>query len=414
MKPLIKSWMMSATCWLTGSLSALAGLSVGHLRTEHLENPEGIDTPAPRLSWQIEATGTNVHQAACQILVASSAAKLAADQGDLWDSGKRSGDASVLVPYQGLPLTSDAPCYWKVRVWDAAGHASPWSPNAFWSMGCLEASAWGNAQWIGQDGVDTTNYLTNTSWIWSADPTAETNYFRRVITLPADKKIRRALFEYTGDNECRGWIDQFDLGARNNPKTVKWNNITTRLEPGQTYVFGLTGRHAAKSDTPAAVVAKLTIEFTDGETWIIPTDARWKVSAQPAASWNTAAYNDQGWPAAQALGPVEMAPWGRPRSAESRRQPARYLRKEFAVEKKIARATVSFCGLGLSELYLNGQKVGDAVLSPAFSQYDKRAYYVTYDVTSRLTAGTNALGIILGNGRFYADRSKTYAGTVNF
>ena len=67
--------------------------------------------------------------------------------------------------------------------------------------------------------------------------------------------------------------------------------------------------------------------------------------------------------------------------------PARYLRKEFSVEKKIARATVSFSGLGLSELYVNGEKIGDHVLSPAFAQYNKRDFYVTYDVTKDLQRG---------------------------
>ena len=65
------------------------------------------------------------------------------------------------------------------------------------------------------------------------------------------------------------------------------------------------------------------------------------------------------WVAAKVLGPVGMQPWGNVRISESRRQPARWLRKEFTVEKKIKRATVSFSGLGWSELYLNGGKVGD-------------------------------------------------------
>ena len=89
----------------------------------------------------------------------------------------------------------------------------------------------------------------------------ETNYFRRVVTIPAGRKIRRAIFEYTGDNECRGWIDQFDLGARNNFNTVKWNDITTRLEPGKTYLFGLTGRNEGTEPNPAGVTGKLTVEF---------------------------------------------------------------------------------------------------------------------------------------------------------
>jgi alpha-L-rhamnosidase len=399
--------------WLALAFSSQASLTVDQLRCEQLMNPEGIDTPAPRLSWQLQSGERNVSQAALQVLVASSEKLLAADTGDLWDSGRQASPQSVLVAYAGKPLKSRQACFWKVRVWDVHGQASAWSKPAAWSMGILSPDEW-HAQWIGQDGQDTTNYLSGTSWIWSGDAASQTNYFRRVVTLPAGRQIKRALFEYTGDSECRGWLNQFDLGARNNFKTVKWNNITTRLEPGQTYVFGYTGRHLPESKNPAAIIGKITIEFTSGEPLIIPTDDHWKVSTTAPTGWLTASFDDSHWDTPKILGPAEIAPWTNPRTAESRRQPARYLRKEFAVEKKISRATVSFCGLGLSELYLNGKKVGDAVLSPAFAQYDRREYYVTHDVTRQLQPGTNALGVILGNGRFYADRSKAYASTVSF
>ena len=61
-------------------------------------------------------------------------------------------------------------------------------------------------------------------------------------------------------------------------------------------------------------------------------------------------------------------------------------------------ARVYICGLGYYELHLNGEKVGDHVLDPAFTRYDRRALYVTYDVTRQLQKGPNALGVILGNG----------------
>ena len=387
-----------------------AGLSVGELRCEHLDNPQGIDTTQPRLSWILDSTEHNLKQSAYQVLVASSQDNLAHDNGDLWDSDKVESDESILV---GHPLTSREACFWKVRVWDTNGAASKWSKPALWTMGILNSNDW-HAKWIGLDGEDTTDSLSNTLWIWSDDANAPTNYFRRVVTLPANRAIKRAIFEYTGDNECRGWIGEFDLGARNNFKTVKWNDITTRLEPGKTYVFGLTGSHGEKGKNPAGIIGKLTIEFADGKTRIIPTDEKWKVSSSADANWNSTDFNDSKWSTPKVLGPAGMEPWGETRTAESRRQPARYLRKEFAEDKIISHATVSFCGLGLSELYVNGKKVGDAVLSPAFAQYDKREYYVTYDVTKDLRHGANVLGVILGNGRFYADRSKVYAGTVNF
>ena len=83
---------------------------------------------------------------------------------------------------------------------------------------------------------------------------------------------------------------------------------------------------------------------------------------------------------------------------------ARMLRKEFESNKKIKRATAYICGLGLFELYFNGQKIGDQVQVPALSEYPKRSYYMTFEVTKDLIDGENAIGVILGNGRFFAPR----------
>ena len=92
---------------------------------------------------------------------------------------------------------------------------------------------------------------------------------------------------------------------------------------------------------------------------------------------------------------------------ESRRLPARYLRREFAVTKKVTRATAYICGLGFFDLFLNGAKVSQDVMDPALSDYAKADYFVTFDVTDRLRHGANAIGVILGNGRFYAPRRET-------
>jgi alpha-L-rhamnosidase len=398
--------------------SAVFAATVADLRCESLKNPQGIDAAQPRLSWVLDSTGRGQLQTAYEILVASSAKNLSTDNGDLWDSGKIPSGESIQIPYAGKPLASRAQCFWKVRVWDKDGKIFESKP-AFWTMGILTPADWHDAKWIGLDGVDVTDYLANTSWIWFPSTNAEdsavpaTNYFRRVVTIPAGRIVKSAQFQYTGDSECRGWIDNFDLGARNNFHTVKFNDITTRLESGRTYVFGLTG-YNFHTNANAGVVGLLEIQFTEGKPLIIPTDESWKVSDKEIPGWLETNFDDSNWVAAKKIGPVGTEPWGDVRSAESRVLPARYLRKEFSIEKKIKRATVSFCGLGLSELYLNGEKVGDHVLSPAFAQYNKREFYVTYDVTKNLRRGENALGVILGNGRFYADRSKVYAGTVDF
>jgi alpha-L-rhamnosidase len=102
-------------------------------------------------------------------------------------------------------------------------------------------------------------------------------------------------------------------------------------------------------------------------------------------------------------------PVGGDDTTEFTRLSARYLRKEFQVGKEIQTATAYICGLGLYELSVNGMKVGNEVLVPAQTQFNKRILYNTYDVTGRLTKGANALGVILGNGRYFTMRKSNMA-----
>lgn len=78
--------------------------------------------------------------------------------------------------------------------------------------------------------------------------------------------------------------------------------------------------------------------------------------------------------------------------------PAVYMRKEFNVHRKVRRATACVCGLGMFEMYINGVRVGDHQLEPAYTDYQKRVLYVVHDVTSALRHGGNAVGVVLGNG----------------
>ncbi|TFG15373.1 MAG: alpha-L-rhamnosidase [Promethearchaeota archaeon] len=76
-----------------------------------------------------------------------------------------------------------------------------------------------------------------------------------------------------------------------------------------------------------------------------------------------------------------------------------YVRKEFSLDKKIKYARLYICGLGCYEVLINGNKVGDRILDPAWTDYKKIALYSTYDVSDSLRE-KNAIGVILGNSRF--------------
>ena len=84
---------------------------------------------------------------------------------------------------------------------------------------------------------------------------------------------------------------------------------------------------------------------------------------------------------------------------------ARYLRKDFNLGNAIEKATLYISGLGLYEAYLNGHRIGTQELSPGPTDYNVSVKYNTFDVTSLLQSGQNAIGVILGNGRYVAMRN---------
>jgi alpha-L-rhamnosidase len=114
------------------------------------------------------------------------------------------------------------------------------------------------------------------------------------------------------------------------------------------------------------------------------------------------------------LDSIEVGAWSRSRlvdgcvkpdrgDPEVLPQPATMLRKEFSLSEPIKRATVYVTGLGLYELSINGQRVGDHLLAPEWTRYPNRLQYQTYDVTKLLREGKNALGAVLQEG-WYAGR----------
>lgn len=90
---------------------------------------------------------------------------------------------------------------------------------------------------------------------------------------------------------------------------------------------------------------------------------------------------------------------------EKTRLAARYLRKEFKNEKKATKATLYISGLGLYEAFINGKRIGDQVLAPTPTDYSKSVKYNLFDITDLLAQGDNAIGVILGNGRFFNMRT---------
>jgi alpha-L-rhamnosidase len=79
-------------------------------------------------------------------------------------------------------------------------------------------------------------------------------------------------------------------------------------------------------------------------------------------------------------------------------QPAQYFRKAFSLDKEIKSARLYITCHGLYQAFINGRRVGDQVLTPGWTSYNKRLQYQVYDVTDLLQPGDQAIGILLGDG----------------
>lgn len=85
-----------------------------------------------------------------------------------------------------------------------------------------------------------------------------------------------------------------------------------------------------------------------------------------------------------------------------------WVSKTVRLKRNIAKATLNICGLGQYEFYVDGRKINDDLLAPAWSDYRKTLFYNTFDITDRLSANkTNTLECLLGNG-FYHERGLRY------
>ncbi len=302
------------------SAQAVAKTAVGEadLRCEYTHNPLGIDTPKPHLSWKMQSDVPGQKQTAYRILVASSQAKLDKDVGDLWDSGKIPTDQSLYIAYSGKPLQSKMECYWKVKVWDKDGKATPWSETAQWVMGYLSPDDW------------------TAKWIQAPDP-----------IMP-------------------------------NPEHIRINKATYRDDKGKTSIDVTQRIKKMVAQKQKIVVYPKTFEQArETGKYVLDLD-----------------YDLKGQPIHLVVKPNRMVDF----SGESKLgKAAPHFRKEFDLSAVPETAHITVNAAAFFEVYVNGQKIGKDVLTPAQSRKDKRTFSVTYDVQPYLKKGANCIGLWIGH-----------------
>jgi alpha-L-rhamnosidase len=234
-----------------------------------VRNPLAIDRDATRFTWRSVDAGRGETQTAYQILVASSAGRVAAGKVDRWDSGKVDSDKSASVEYAGTALPPATRFWWKVRIWDQTGKPSPYSASAFFDTGLAQN------EWIAR-------------FIW--DGTTKLNdfaYFRK--TFSVTHKPNLAKVYVTAHNDyllyCNGQL----LGrgpARCDPYCYGQYNaydVTKLLKTGSNVLAAVAHWQGNWNDSGVnakpAFLLEARLDYPGGSSSTIGTDESWRVLA---------------------------------------------------------------------------------------------------------------------------------------
>ena len=319
-------------CGKSSQAPASGGLRLAGLRCEALDDPLGIDTLRPRLSWVLEATGGALairgqRQTAYRVLVASAPEFLAEERGDIWDSGRVDSDRSTYVEYAGRPLSSGERCYWVVQAWDRDGKPTPWSEPAMWSMGLLDPADW-KAQWIG---------LKTGAAAPDEERRLPARYLRREFALEKEVAQATAYISGLGMSELyvngrRAGQDAFSPGLTEYDKRVFYvtHDVTDLLMPGPNTVGVILGNgryHAPRTRVPTTtrdyglprLLLQVEVGFKDGTSTMIVSDGGWRVTdkgplganneydgeeydaRRELTGWDGSGFDDAAWTAADLM-----------------------------------------------------------------------------------------------------------------
>ena len=386
------------------------------LRVDNLRTPLGIDDPAPRFSWQLHDPAHGARQSAYQVDVASTAAALNQGKADVWTSGRLDGAQSLNVAYKGPALTSSKRYYWRVKAWDGAGKEYPQSETSWWETGLLIQDAW-NAPWIGYETPEESAVRhAKAQWVASPDykdlateKAPEQHFaYRGVATL--EKPVRSATLYATCQDTVSAWVNgvQVLLADPLPPyKQMPWKKyvratVDKQLQKGANAValecvHYVVNPNGMASDDPPPLNATLYVEYEDGTNATFGSDTAWKTAIHPSGDWRATSFDDSAWKNAVAFvpkpGPGDSA-LGHPWIPDS----VKMLRHTFSLGKGIKAARLYSTALGAYEIFLNGKRVSEDVLAPGWTDYREHVVYQTYDVTSMLVVGRNAIGGLLAPG----------------
>ncbi|WP_202387689.1 family 78 glycoside hydrolase catalytic domain [Nocardioides flavescens] len=391
---------------LVSSARATTGVEATGLTTNGRREPLGIGGADPTFGWQLESARRGVTQQAYEVRVGTSAGAA-----DVWSSGKVTSPAQTDVVYDGPALTSATRYTWQVRVWDDQGTASEWSTPAHFETGLLTPADWGSAAWIGNPAASYADWTD-----YTADVTFHLNNGAFGTYLRA-KDLNNALMWQLNVGDRSTSVPLLRPHAKVNGGYSLLGEVDLRpfgftraglLAGSHTFSFKVTGtsietrldgvlvdtRNAPSVPSSGRVGIRTYGSESVDLSAVKVVAAGGSVLAQPDLSGaNPFGGGTPGGGVVRFAGTIDALMNGPESNAP-------LLRTTFttAPGKTIASARAYASAHGVYQLQLNGQKVGDQFLAPGYTEYDKRIQAQTYDITSQVVAGQNALGGALGDG----------------
>ena len=268
------------------SASLWAQLAPSGLRCEYLTDPMGIDTPNPRFYWIPQHAQRGASQTAYQVIVTG------ASSVTVWDSGRVASPESTQVVYSGKPLQSGKSYAWRVRYWDQANQASPYSSVARFDTGLLAPSDW-QAKWIrGGNQV-------RKEFALDAKPVRARAYIAGIGYYELRINGRKA-----GDHVLDSPYTPYD-------KRILYStyDVTDMLHTGANAVGVMLGEGWFAS---RAAIVQIQVEMENGRRATIASDVTWKSAQGPILSdsiyngeiydarketpgWDLAGFEDASW-----------------------------------------------------------------------------------------------------------------------
>lgn len=422
------------------------------LEVDFRPEPSNVPASSVRFSWRMP-TARGAHQTAYRLIVGRTRETIAAGEGDVWDSGRIPSSQSLDVAYDGPELATETTYVWAVKIWNEVGHATEFSEPSRFTTALGGRDAWGG-RWIGhQPGAgDSNGYRSewrlvdatgDAEWVqvdlgeiqdietielYPAGPfdTLRTPdgfpvapiYSTADHDSPLEKRERawgfgfpeRYRIEIAEDAECdrpettvdRTGEDQPNPGDEPVRLDVQARGRYVRVTAAEPSTFD--PRRAAQlvggSETPILGHSLVDPDRLDREA------QSWCAFALSAIAIREEDGTDLARDRPITAGTsVEDDTWGRSRLVDGVYEPREaasspLLRTEVNVSKSVTRARLHVATLGYGEVYLNGERVGEDRLSPAWTTYETRILYATYEVDDLLEVGENAIGLWLGRGFF--------------